>query len=104
MQQPRSNAARRRVDMYVRRPYLPQVKRDAARPFPGFLHGWSSLSDAERWTTMVYLNDLQAPVPHETATAPSSRAASTSISHNVETARGGWEVAVRFAVRMKQAA
>ena len=52
--------------MYVRRPYLPQVNKGRGSAFPGFLHGWSSLSDAERWATMVYLNDLQAPVPHET--------------------------------------
>ena len=55
-----------RVDMYVRRPYLPQVNKGRGSAFPGFLHGWSSLPDAERWATMVYLNDLQAPVPHET--------------------------------------
>jgi cation diffusion facilitator CzcD-associated flavoprotein CzcO len=55
-----------RVDMYVRRPYLPQVNKGRGSAFPGFLYGWSSLPDAERWATMVYLNDLQAPVPHET--------------------------------------
>jgi cation diffusion facilitator CzcD-associated flavoprotein CzcO len=55
-----------RVDMYVRRRYLPQVNKGRGSAFPGFLHGWSALPDAERWTTMVYLNDLQSPVPHET--------------------------------------
>jgi FAD-dependent urate hydroxylase len=55
-----------RVDMYVRRSHLPQVNKGRGSSFPGFLHGWSSLPDAERWATMVYLNDLQAPVPHET--------------------------------------
>jgi cation diffusion facilitator CzcD-associated flavoprotein CzcO len=55
-----------RVDMYVRRRYLPQVNKGRGSAFPGFLHGWSSLPDAERWATMVYLNDLQSPVPHET--------------------------------------
>ena len=55
-----------RVDMYVRRPYLPQVNKGRGSAFPGFLHGWSSLPDAERWATMVYLNDIQSPVPHET--------------------------------------
>jgi FAD-dependent urate hydroxylase len=55
-----------RVDMYVRRPYLPQVNKGRGSAFPGFLHGWSSLSDAERWVMMVYLNDIQSPVPHET--------------------------------------
>jgi cation diffusion facilitator CzcD-associated flavoprotein CzcO len=55
-----------RVDMYVRRSHLPQVNKGRGSAFPGFLYGWSSLPDAERWATMVYLNDLQAPVPHET--------------------------------------
>ncbi len=55
-----------RVDMYVRRPYLPQVNKGRGSAFPGFLHGWASLPDAERWAMMVYLNDIQSPVPHET--------------------------------------
>jgi FAD-dependent urate hydroxylase len=55
-----------RVDMYVRRSYLPQVNKGRGSAFPGFLHGWSSLPDAERWAVMVYLNDIQSPVPHET--------------------------------------
>ena len=55
-----------RIDMYVRRPYLPQVNKGRGSAFPGFLHGWFSLPDAERWATMVYLNDVQSPVPHET--------------------------------------
>ena len=88
-----------RVDMYVRRPYLPQVNKGRGSAFPGFLHGWSSLSDAERWTTMVYLNDLQAPVPHETV----NRTIKQSGFHihfrtTVETAsRADGKVAVRFA-------
>ena len=61
-----------RVDMYVRRPYLPQVNKGRGSAFPGFLHGWSSLSDAERWATMAYLNDVQAPVPHETVNRTTS--------------------------------
>jgi FAD-dependent urate hydroxylase len=55
-----------RVDMYVRRRVLPQVNKSRGATFPGFMHGWASLPDAERWRLMVYLNDLQAPVPHET--------------------------------------
>lgn len=55
-----------RVDMYVRRRVLPQVNKGRGSAFPGFLQGWSALSDAERWRLMVYLNDVQAPVPHET--------------------------------------
>lgn len=55
-----------RVDMYVRRRVLPQVNKGRGSAFPGFLQGWSALPDAERWRLMVYLNDVQAPVPHET--------------------------------------
>ena len=55
-----------RVDMYVRRRILPQVNKGRGSAFPGFLLGWSALPDAERWRLMVYLNDVQAPVPHET--------------------------------------
>jgi cation diffusion facilitator CzcD-associated flavoprotein CzcO len=55
-----------RVDMYVRRSVLPQVNKSRGASYPGFLYGWETLSDAERWNLMVYFNDLQAPVPHET--------------------------------------
>lgn len=55
-----------RVDMYVRRSVLPQVNKSRGASYPGFLYGWATLSDAERWNLMVYFNDLQAPVPHET--------------------------------------
>jgi cation diffusion facilitator CzcD-associated flavoprotein CzcO len=55
-----------RVDMYVRRRQLPQINKGRGSAFPGFLEGWASLPDAQRWELMVYLNDLQAPVPHET--------------------------------------
>jgi cation diffusion facilitator CzcD-associated flavoprotein CzcO len=56
----------KRVDMYVRRKMLPQVNKGRGSAFPGFLCGWAALSDAERWEFMVYLNDIQSPVPHET--------------------------------------
>lgn len=55
-----------RVDMYVRRKVLPQVNKGRGSAFPGFLYGWEALSDADRWQFMVYLNDVQSPVPHET--------------------------------------
>ena len=90
-----------RVDMYVRRPYLPQVNKGRGSAFPGFLHGWSSLPDAERWATMVYLNDLQAPVPHETV----NRTTKLSGFHihfrtGIETAsRADGKVAVKIAGR-----
>lgn len=55
-----------RVDMYVRRRTLPQVNKGRGSAFPGMFHGWHTLSDAQRWELAVYLNDLQAPPPHET--------------------------------------
>jgi cation diffusion facilitator CzcD-associated flavoprotein CzcO len=88
-----------RVDMYVRRPYLPQVNKGRGSAFPGFLHGWSSLPDAERWAMTVYLNDIQSPVPHETV----NRTMKLSGFHihfraGVETAlRAGEKVAVKIA-------
>jgi cation diffusion facilitator CzcD-associated flavoprotein CzcO len=54
------------VDMYVRRLQLPQINKGRGSASPGYFHGWSALDDAERWALFVYLNDLQAPPPHET--------------------------------------
>jgi cation diffusion facilitator CzcD-associated flavoprotein CzcO len=55
-----------RVDMYVRRAVLPQVNKGRGSAYPGFMHGWDGLPDATRWRIMVYLDDVQSPVPHET--------------------------------------
>lgn len=55
-----------RVDMYVRRHSLPQINKGRGSASPGYFHGWSALDDAERWALFVYLNDVQAPPPHET--------------------------------------
>lgn len=88
-----------RVDMYVRRPYLPQVNKGRGSAFPGFLHGWCSLPDAERWATMVYLNDLQSPVPHETVHR-TTRLAGFHIhfrSAIEQASRAGEKVAVKIA-------
>jgi FAD-dependent urate hydroxylase len=54
------------VDMYVRRPALPQINKGRGSASPGFFHGWRALDPAERWALLVYLNDAQAPPPHET--------------------------------------
>ena len=56
----------RRVDMYVRRPELPQVNKGRGSATPGFFEGWASLPAAEKWCILAYLDDLQAPPPHET--------------------------------------
>jgi cation diffusion facilitator CzcD-associated flavoprotein CzcO len=55
-----------RVDMYVRRHSLPQINKGRGSATPGYFHGWLALDDAQRWALFVYLNDLQAPPPHET--------------------------------------
>lgn len=55
-----------RVDMYVRRPLLPQVNKSRGASYPGFFLGYGSLPDAERWGLMRYFAEMQAPPPHET--------------------------------------
>jgi cation diffusion facilitator CzcD-associated flavoprotein CzcO len=54
------------VDMYVRRTVLPQINKSRGTANPGFYHGWEALDDAQKWALNVYLEDLQAPPPHET--------------------------------------
>lgn len=54
------------VDMHVRRPILPQINKSRGTANPGWYHGWEALTDAEKWALSVYLEDLQAPPPHET--------------------------------------
>jgi FAD-dependent urate hydroxylase len=55
-----------RVDMYVRRPVLPQINKGRGSSHPGFFQGFAALSDAERWNLLVYLEDRPAPPPRET--------------------------------------
>ncbi len=55
-----------RVDMYIRREALPQINKGRGSAHPGYFHGWRALDDTERWSLFVYLNDAQAPPPHET--------------------------------------
>lgn len=55
-----------RVDMYVRRPILPQINKGRGSASPGYFHGWNALDDAERWSLFAYLDGAQAPPPHET--------------------------------------
>lgn len=54
-----------RVDMYIRRKVLPQVNKGRGSAHPGFFEGWAALPPAEKWRLLVYMNDLQAPPPHE---------------------------------------
>jgi cation diffusion facilitator CzcD-associated flavoprotein CzcO len=55
-----------RVDMYVRRTHLPQINKGRGSATPGFFEGWGALPPAVKWRILVYLQDLQAPPPHET--------------------------------------
>ncbi|MBV9784425.1 MAG: NAD(P)/FAD-dependent oxidoreductase [Acidisphaera sp.] len=54
-----------RVDMYARRPALPQINKGRGSANPGFFEGYPALDAADKWALMVYLHDLQAPPPHE---------------------------------------
>ena len=51
--------------MYVRRAILPQVNKGRGSAGPGFHIGWHALSIAERWNLIAYMQDAQAPPPHE---------------------------------------
>jgi len=54
------------VDMFVRRPVLPQINKGRGSATPGYFEGWAGLDPATKWSLLVYLHDLQAPPPHET--------------------------------------
>ncbi len=54
-----------RVDMHARRIALPQVNKSRGSAHQGYFLGWGALSDAERWALTVYMEDLDAPPPHE---------------------------------------
>lgn len=54
------------VEMYLRRPHLPQINKGRGSATQGFFHGWSALPDADRWALAAYLDDMLAPPPHET--------------------------------------
>jgi cation diffusion facilitator CzcD-associated flavoprotein CzcO len=52
--------------MYARRRALPQINKGRGSATPGFFEGWAGLPPAEKWRILAYLQDLQAPPPHET--------------------------------------
>ena len=87
-----------RVDMYVRRQHLPQINKGRGSASPGYFHGWSALDDAERWALFVYLNDVQAPPPHETvkrASAPACNSTLISASRSKSATRIDGKAVVR---------
>lgn len=54
-----------RVDMLVRRPFLPQINKWRAAFNPGVFEGWASWPPALRWEWLVHLHDWPPPPPHE---------------------------------------
>lgn len=53
------------VTMFARRPHLPQVNKSKGASYPGFLRGFATLSDEDRWRLQAYIFGEQAPPPHE---------------------------------------
>lgn len=53
------------VELFCRRPILPQVNKSKWTSFPGFFHGFEALPDAMRWRIYTYIFDEQVPPPHE---------------------------------------
>ena len=54
------------VDLFARRPALPQVNKGRPSSAVGFLEGWRALPDADRWRLGVYLDLMTGVPPHET--------------------------------------
>ncbi len=53
------------VDMFARRPTLPQVNKSRGATNPGYFEGWSALAPEARWRLAVWLHDERSPPPHE---------------------------------------
>ncbi|HET8744816.1 MAG TPA: NAD(P)/FAD-dependent oxidoreductase, partial [Ramlibacter sp.] len=54
------------VDLFARRPFLPQVNKSKWTSFPGFFRGYEALDDARKWRFYTYIFDEQVPPPWET--------------------------------------
>ena len=54
------------VDLFARRPYLPQVNKSKWTSFAGFFRGYEALDDARKWRFYTYIFDEQVPPPWET--------------------------------------
>lgn len=53
------------VEMFARRPFLPQVNKSKWASFPGFFHGFFALDDALRWNIFTHIFSEQVPPPFE---------------------------------------
>ncbi len=54
------------VDLFARRPFLPQVNKSKWTAFAGFFRGFGALDDAHKWRFYTYIFDEQVPPPWET--------------------------------------
>jgi cation diffusion facilitator CzcD-associated flavoprotein CzcO len=54
------------VDLFARRPVLPQVNKFKAMSYPGVQQGYAALPDLWRWRLTRYAIDAQVPPPNET--------------------------------------
>jgi cation diffusion facilitator CzcD-associated flavoprotein CzcO len=52
--------------IFSRRDYLPQINKGRAASQAGFLEGWTSLTPAQKWLWVAYVDDSSTPPPHET--------------------------------------
>ncbi len=55
----------RAVRLFSRRAHLPQVNKSKWTVFPGFMHGYRALDDAQRWAIYSYILSEGVPPPHE---------------------------------------
>jgi cation diffusion facilitator CzcD-associated flavoprotein CzcO len=55
-----------RVDLFARRPFLPQVNKSKWTSFAGFFRGFEALDDQRKWRFYTYIFDEQVPPPWET--------------------------------------
>lgn len=53
------------VEMFARRPILPQVNKSKWASFPGFFHGFFALDDAMKWKIFTHIFAEQVPPPFE---------------------------------------
>jgi cation diffusion facilitator CzcD-associated flavoprotein CzcO len=54
------------VDLFARRPVLPQVNKFKAMSYPGAQQGYAALPDLWRWRLTRYAVEAQVPPPHDT--------------------------------------
>lgn len=54
-----------KVDLFVRRPHLPQVNKSKWTSFAGFMKGFAGLDDRTRWKIFTYIFREQVPPPYE---------------------------------------